>query len=398
MLDRLAIVMGSLWYLCTYGPPPRLMYLTARFFHFYTEWFTLYNQWVYPMYWDDKEDNPKVSGADDDGSAQPNKGAPKVATRYEDKYLDQIRLLSKDWVFTKDEHVAFQAYTTKHHKQREDDITQQLRVLSAQIHELEKENEEDTDMDIVDWYKDEDATMEERNEYRTREIKQLQADVERLQSEQCPLSMLGEALERARQDVIQARLDKLTNSYVMEKTPVGNVIMMYQCAKDSFTYYSDSNVPYRYLEVVARKYVKMFDCRPLYVDMEEELRLVEEEQVRKADALATALALVAETKKVTTATSVPVPAKKTVFAKFKTYNKDAGSKIAMVAPPKNSIPTKNVCEDKGIATLKERANRYTYEGKFANFSFLKKVERKVFNKKLGVSFADFKKAQNPSPL
>jgi hypothetical protein len=44
--------------------------------------------------------------------------------------------------------------------------------------------------------------------------------------------------------------------------------------------------------------------------------------------------------------------------------------------------------------LKDKANRYTYEGKFANFSFLKKVDRKAVNKKFAMTFADFKKMQN----
>ena len=65
----------------------------------------------------------------------------------------------------------------------------------------------------------------------------------------------------------------------------------------------------------------------------------------------------------------------------------------MAVPPKNSIPNKSVNETKENekVLLKERANRYTYEGKFANFNFLQKIERKVFNKKLGLSFSDFKK-------
>ena len=85
--------------------------------------------------------------------------------------------------------------------------------------------------------------------------------------------------------------------------------------------------------------------------------------------------------------------KKNIFAKFKSYNKDAGGKISMAVPPKNSIPNKSVNETKENekVLLKERANRYTYEGKFANFNFLQKIERKVFNKKLGLSFSDFKK-------
>ena len=65
----------------------------------------------------------------------------------------------------------------------------------------------------------------------------------------------------------------------------------------------------------------------------------------------------------------------------------------MAAPPKNSIPNKSVTENKENEkiVLKERANRYTCEGKFANFNFLQKIDRKIFNKKLGLSFADFKK-------
>jgi hypothetical protein len=108
-------------------------------------------------------------------------------------------------------------------------------------------------------------------------------------------------------------------------------------------------------------------------------RLKEEEDKRKAEEAAK--------------NNKPIETKKNVFAKFKSYNKDAGGKINMAAPPKNSIPNKSVSETKENEKilLKERANRYTYEGKFANFNFLQKIERKVFNKKLALSFADFKK-------
>ena len=65
----------------------------------------------------------------------------------------------------------------------------------------------------------------------------------------------------------------------------------------------------------------------------------------------------------------------------------------MAVPPKNSIPNKSVSKNKENEKilLKEKANRYTYEGKFANFNFLQKIEKKVFNKKLGLLFTDFKK-------
>ena len=90
----------------------------------------------------------------------------------------------------------------------------------------------------------------------------------------------------------------------------------------------------------------------------------------------------------------PLEEKKNVFAKFKTYNKDAASgRVNTGAPPKNSIPNNKLTKEQENEKilLKEKANRYTYEGKLANFSFLKKVERKVVDKKYGLSFADFKK-------
>ena len=60
------------------------------------------------------------------------------------------------------------------------------------------------------------------------------------------------------------------------------------------------------------------------------------------------------------------------------------------APPKNSIPNKNNSENTKLV-LKSNTNRYTYAGKYSNFNFIKKVDKKIFNKKLSISFADFKK-------
>ena len=87
--------------------------------------------------------------------------------------------------------------------------------------------------------------------------------------------------------------------------------------------------------------------------------------------------------------------KKNVFAKFKSYNKESGTgHVTTAAPPKNSIPNKKLtqAQENEKVLLKQKANRYTYEGKMANFSFIKKVDRKVVDKKFGMSFADFKKS------
>jgi hypothetical protein len=109
----------------------------------------------------------------------------------------------------------------------------------------------------------------------------------------------------------------------------------------------------------------------------------EEEEKKKQEA--------AEKAKSNPESEAQEPQKKNVFAKFKTYNKDTSIKSAAVpldrpAPAKQTAPQ----EEK---VVKERANRYSFEGKLANFSFLKKVDRKAVDKRYGVSFAEFKKMQ-----
>jgi hypothetical protein len=210
---------------------------------------------------------------------------------------------------------------------------------------------------------------------------------------------------KARQFVIDERLDKLKNSFIMEKTPLGNVLMLYNNKRGSFEFYSDNTIPYRYLEPVSRKYVKTFGCRSIYFDMEEELKNYEkklEEKEREKEELEKRILeekRILDEKNMTV--SVVAEPKKNVFAKFKSYNKEAGTgHVNIAAPPKNSIPNNKVTETSSDekVLLKENANRYSYEGKLSNFNFLKKVDRKVVDKKYAMTFADFKRLQEEKKL
>jgi hypothetical protein len=84
------------------------------------------------------------------------------------------------------------------------------------------------------------------------------------------------ATELSLKYVIDQKIEKLKNCFVMEKTPLGNVIMTYNNSTSSFSYHSDNTIPYRYLETVARKFVKTFNCRPIFIIMDEELKKAEE--------------------------------------------------------------------------------------------------------------------------
>lgn len=53
---------------------------------------------------------------------------------------------------------------------------------------------------------------------------------------------------------------------LMESTPRGNVIMYYDAFKRSFSYYSDTSMPYSLLNAVCMKYVLIYRCRDFFVD------------------------------------------------------------------------------------------------------------------------------------
>ena len=197
-------------------------------------------------------------------------------------------------------------------------------------------------------------------------------------------------------ELSQERLEQLKNAILIETTPLGNVVMYYDSSRETFIYYSDSTMPYRYLEVVARKYVVTNRCKKLYIDMEKELKEAQEKLEKKQKEEQEMKQQMEENKeKNEREGSTSTPAKKNVFAKLKNYNRDNSLKTSGIPSDNKSVskkvipqPDKNANE--GLL-LKENANRYSYEGKMVNFSFLKKVERKVVDKRYAMNFADFKK-------
>lgn len=102
--------------------------------------------------------------------------------------------------------------------------------------------------------------------------------------------------------------ESLKYDILMENTPNGNVLMLYDSTTSSFVYYSDKVIPHRFLDTVGRKYVVLFKCKNVFIE-----------------------------------------------------SKDGRD-----------------------------CNKYMYLGKIANFSFLQKVKKGVTDKKLNMSFKDFK--------
>jgi len=170
----------------------------------------------------------------------------------------------------------------------------------------------------------------------------------------------------------EIRLDNLKNSFVMEMTPHGNVIMFWNQKNGVFSYYSDGTMPYRFLEVVARKYVIMYNCKDLYYIMEEQMKEVIVETISK--------------KKEDTPS---------VFAKLKNYNHSSIDSVAKGGQHSkqnykpNSISKPNVVKKNVV--LKEKSNHYSCMGRIVNFNFLKREKPK---NKMDISFSEYKKLIN----
>ena len=120
-----------------------------------------------------------------------------------------------------------------------------------------------------------------------------------------------------------------------------------------------------------------FRCKALFVDLEEELKKASEKDKLEQDKKALD--------------------KDVVVSKFKRYNKDLKIAKNMTSRPgqnnrelisKANLPVLSTTGEKQL--FKENANRYTWEGRLANFSILKKVDRKIVDKNYALSFADFK--------
>jgi hypothetical protein len=60
-------------------------------------------------------------------------------------------------------------------------------------------------------------------------------------------------------------IENLKYNILMENTPNGNVLIFYDSTKDSFVYYSDKVIPYRFLDTVGRKYAIHFKCKNVYI-------------------------------------------------------------------------------------------------------------------------------------
>jgi hypothetical protein len=142
---------------------------------------------------------------------------------------------------------------------------------------------------------------------------------------------------------IEESIDHLMHKQVEETTPDGKVILSYDESSNTFLYWAHKPIAYKYLEVVARKYVILYDCKEVYVNMFKELLKAMQPEVK------------------------PVQPTNSPFAVFKSYN-----------TVHHKVVNKKIANEAG--------NHYKHMGK-------EKMEPIVPTYK-AITFADYKKIQS----
>ena len=153
--------------------------------------------------------------------------------------------------------------------------------------------------------------------------------------------------EQEGEELTEEFVNNLSLNTITETTPRGDVLMYYSSKLGTFVYHSHTKeIPYNYLETVARKYVIEYNCKKLYIDIRKEYEkgVQKYKEIKAKEEKNAADGGVDETKE---------NKKKQIFANFKTYNR------------KGEVHNKQ--KDK-IYILKEQANRYSYRGKIEEYS------------------------------
>jgi len=124
-------------------------------------------------------------------------------------------------------------------------------LLSLKAKQLKLESEYDSDSDSDVFVSDYDAEISAVN-CEIIDLKNLLED-----NNQIKLNAILEYYNKE-------RLESLEKNTLIENTPFGDVIMVYDSKQNKFAYYSNKSISNKYLESVCKKFCIQFNCKLLF--------------------------------------------------------------------------------------------------------------------------------------
>jgi hypothetical protein len=297
----------------------------------------------------------------------------EVEIKYEDKYLAKFLEFSNEYTFTAEELLTEQFTIVNNKHIWETNLKKDIDEVQKQFSEVLPIFEAGSALGLTDevckmmgkYFKVDESEYLAADLFN--DITELNTELASQLDTLLTNKDIPEFEKEARVLTINNKLDTYINNYVLEMTPLGNVYMRYNNNKKSFEYFSNNTIPYRYLEAVGRRYVMTFWCKPLFVNLADELLKAEQKQLE-------------EKKEQPLKPSAPV-------------KQSFSSKNSLTVRPESNIKPNVVTNVKAAnavpVLLKENANRYTWEGRLSSLMLLKKSEKKAAT----LSFAEFKLLQ-----
>ena len=329
----------------------------------------------------------------------------KVVEKFEDKYLEKYNNCPNEYFFS-DEEIALQKLKTIEFDMLLNKIyTENMLEINNNLKELIALRDNNDMTDIMNYYNnwgtfEECNDFDECNDEKAFSFRQDPSDdnekecIERKLFYEKMLNDINDDIccfetnksillenhvtskiiaDKVDEFMVNAKLDLFINNYIIESTPVGNVLLRYNNKDKGFEYFSNNTIPYRYLETIGRKYVITFKCKPLFINLKEEL----DKSQKKKDI---------DDK----CNIVKIQKQNNNMSSIRAYKSILASK-SNVNPSKSGRIQPQVSVTPSTGLLKENANRYKWCDRLSNFNFLKKVPPICTNKNINLSYAEFKK-------
>lgn len=351
---------------------------------------------------DEDEDDEDQQDENKEKEKDKDQQTTKSVELYENKYLEKFKKFTSEYYFNSYDNQymddTFKKLVDKHYNIDIPKLEKSIEEMNLKI-EKSKERMEIERKSFNEYYPDFDLNLLNEWDGHTKysdeiwddyydydnarsEVIRQQIQLEKAKNDlQCLLiktdfKVHQDAKEQSYEEMLNNKLNHFIDNYIIEFTPLGNVIMRYNHNKQSFEYFSDHSVPYRYLEPIGRKYVMTYRCKAIFIDMDEEV-----EKANKLNEIK-----MKEMKEMKENGMKNKMNKNLINKPHSLTNK----KIDM-PPNRNGQTIINPINDVDIAV--KNANRYTWEGRLLDFKCIKTEKYRNVHKDRKISFREFNQKQ-----
>lgn len=177
--------------------------------------------------------------------------------------------------------------------------------------------------------------------------------------------------------------------FIEETTPRGVVKLSYNSLDNCFIYYTDNNdIPYKYLETIARLYVIKHNCKNIYINYEKELNKLIEKHSKSSESI--------ENEVIDSSSNVQSVdnSSYSIFAKFRkstsTATTTGGSRGADVTGGDgNGNGNGNGDGSRNKWLIPEKTNKYIFKGKLRTYDEDYPVNENTKSEEININYSSF---------